>query len=286
MNEFVYQLNMAGALWRISSPIELEPQDSCTPFLTEGGAPDCTLDFTLGHPEIVGTLLQERSPRVWETDDGFLIERTFAAASTPAGCVHLVPGDPLHLRGWLYPERADRIKGLIQLLDLSDLEITLSYLDAVSLHSSLIRYRDEGVLFTAPSGTGKSTQAGLWEQYENADQINGDRSLIREIDGRWTAFGGPFAGSSGIFRNESVPIRAIVVLEQAPENMIEPLNRAEAFRRLYSEMVLPRWNNSAHLRVISIVTRLCTELPVWILRCTPDQRAVDLLKETIWRDTP
>ena len=105
-------------------------------------------------------------------------------------------------------------------------------------------------------------------------------------DGRWTAFGGPFAGSSGIYRNESVPIRALVVLEQAPENTIELLKPAEGFRKLYSEMVLPRWNNSAHTRVISIVTRLCTELPVWILRCTPDQRAVDLLKETIWRDTP
>ena len=285
MDGFVYQLNMAGALWRISSPIELEVQDSCAPFLAEGGDADCTLDFSLGHPEIAGTLLQDRNPRVWETGDSFLIERTFAAASKPAGCVRLCKDDPLHLRGWVYPEHAKRVKDLIQLLDLSDLEITLSYLDTVSLHSSLIRYRDEGILFTAPSGTGKSTQAGLWEQYENADQINGDRSLIRESGGRWTAFGGPFAGSSCIYRNESVPIRAIVVLEQAPENTIEPLNRAEAFRRLYSEMVLPRWNNSAHSRVISIVTRLCTELPVWMLRCTPDQRAVDLLKETIWRDT-
>ncbi len=286
MDEYVYQLQLAGAIWRVSSPVELEVPESCAPFLTGEGTPDCTLDYTIGHPEITGTVMHEQNPRVWETEDSFLIERIFSAAIKPAGCVQIRKADPLHMRGWIYPEQADRVRDLMHLLDLSDLEIALASLGAVSLHSSLIRYRGEGILFTAPSGTGKSTQAELWEQYENADTINGDRSLLRMADGHWTAFGGPFAGSSGIYRNESVPIRALVVLEQAPENTIELLKPAEAFRKLYSEMVLPRWNNSAHTRVISIVTRLCTELPVWILRCTPDQRAVDLLKETIWRDTP
>ena len=43
---------MAGALWRISSPIELEVQDSCAPFLAEGGDADCTLDFSLGEASV------------------------------------------------------------------------------------------------------------------------------------------------------------------------------------------------------------------------------------------
>lgn len=284
MDEFVYQLQMAGLRWRITSPVELEVEDSCTPFLTEGGKPDCTIDYQLGCPEAYGRLVQEQSPRVYETGDGYLVERTAAASSKADGCVLLSERDPLHMQGWLYPDRAERITRMMHLLDLSELEIAMAALGVISLHSSLIRYRGEAILFTAPSGTGKSTQADLWKQYEQADILNGDRSLIRRMDGHWVAYGAPFAGSSQIFRNDSAPIRTIVILRQAPENTLETPDPAEAFRLIYSESILPRWNTLAHSSVISMISRLCEEIPIRILRCTPDQRAVNLLKEEVWGD--
>lgn len=284
MDEFVYYLQIAGLRWRISSPIELEVDDSCKPFLTEAGPADCTITYTLGRPEAYGQLVRESSPRVCKTEGGYLVERTAVASIEPDGCVLLSESNPLHIQGWIYPERVKKVTRMMHLLDVSELEIVLASFGIVSLHSSLVRYRDEAVLFTAPSGTGKSTQADLWEKYENADILNGDRSMIRKVDGRWEAFGAPFAGSSRIYRNESAPIRAIVILRQAPENTIETLKPAEAFRLVYSETILPRWNTLAHSSVISIISRLCAEVSVRILRCTPDQRAVNLLKEEVWGD--
>ena len=285
MEKHLYQLQIAGLRWHVSSPVELKVEDSCAPFLCGEGQPDCFIDYTLGAPEEYGSVIHERSPRAYETEGGYLVERTLSASLRPSTCVRLLDNDPKHIQGWIYPGKSypDR---LIHLLDATELEIALAAMGIISLHSSLVRWRDEGVLFTAPSGTGKSTQADLWAKYENADILNGDRSLIRWQDDRWVAYGSPFAGSSNIFRNEFVPIRAIVVLRQAPENTIDRLSAPDAFRLLYSETIQPRWNTLAHTHVISIITRICAEIPVWILRCTPDQRAVDLLKQTVWGDTP
>ena len=283
MSDYTYKLDMAGFLWEIRSPMELESRDNCEPFLTDRPGADVSLRFRLDRPEERGTLVHERAPRVWREEDGALrIERLPAAATQACTCVWMREDAPLSVEGCVYPDRVSAIHSLDNLLDASELELLLTRLETFSLHSSLVR-RAEGdaILFTAPSGTGKSTQAELWEQYAGADVLNGDRSMLRRVDGVWTAFGSPFAGSSSIFRNESAPVRALVVLRQAPENTIRRLSLAEAFRAIYSESVLPRWHTEAHQRVISLVTEIVSETPVYLLACTPDERPVTLLRNTL-----
>lgn len=287
MSDYTYKLDMAGFLWEIHSPLELEARENCVPFLTERPGADVRLRFRLERPAERGELVHERSPRVWREDDGALrIERLPAAAAHGCACVWLREDAPLSIEGCIYPDRVSSIRSLDNLLDASELELLLMQLGVFSLHSSFIR-RTEGdaILFTAPSGTGKSTQADLWVEHAGADILNGDRSMLRRVDGVWTAFGSPFAGSSNIFRNESAPVRALVVLRQAPENTIRRLSLAEAFRLIYSESVLPRWHTEAHQRVISLVTEIVSEVPVYLLACTPDERAVTLLKNTLEGET-
>ena len=155
----------------------------------------------------------------------------------------------------------------------------LASIDAISLHSALVRYQNRAILFSAPSGTGKSTQAELWKRYRGADPINGDRSIIRKHDGRWTAYGSPHAGTSGLFRNESVPIRIIVILRQSDKNNLRVLGQAEAFRYLYSETVVPRWNDEIHSHIMDIITQITAEIPVVMLSCRLEESAVDLLDQ-------
>ena len=283
MSDFTYKLDMAGFLWEIVSPIELDTRENCAPFLTEKPGADVSIRFRLGRPPERGTLVHEFAPRVWQEEDGALrIERLPAAAMRACACVWMREDKPLSVEGCVYPDRVNTLCSLDNLLDASELELLLSQLGVFSLHSSLVR-RAEGdaILFTAPSGTGKSTQADLWAEHAGADILNGDRSMLRRVDGVWTAFGSPFAGSSSIFRNESASVRALVVLRQAPENTIRRLPLAEAFRLIYSESVLPRWHTDAHQRVISLVTEIVSEVPVYLLACTPDERAVTLLRQTL-----
>lgn len=282
MSDYTYKLDMAGFLWEIVSPIELDARENCAPFLTDRPGADVSLRFRLEQPPERGAVVHDRSPRVWQEDGALRIERLPAAAVKPCACVWMRRDNPLHVTGCIYPDRARFIRSLDNLLDASELELLLTKLGIFSLHSSLVRRREgDAILFTAPSGTGKSTQAGLWEQFAGAETLNGDRSMIRRVDGVWTAFGSPFAGTSGIYRNEHAPIRALIVLRQAPENTIRRLSLAEAFRAIYSESVVPRWHQDAHQRVISLVTEIVSEVPVYLLACTPDERPVTLLRNTL-----
>lgn len=152
---------------------------------------------------------------------------------------------------------------------------------AFILHSSFISWQNNGILFTAPSGTGKSTQADLWKKYEDADIYNGDRTIIRKIDGKYYGFGSPYAGSSGIYRNESAPIKAIVVIEQGPDNVIRRLHGREAFLPLFRETLMNTWNKEYMEKMTDLLMDAACQIPVYHLSCRPDQDAVNTVKNEI-----
>ncbi len=152
---------------------------------------------------------------------------------------------------------------------------------AFILHSSFISWQNNGILFTAPSGTGKSTQADLWKKYEDADIYNGDRTIIRKIDGKYYGFGSPYAGSSGIYRNESAPIKAIVVIEQGPDNVIRRLHGREAFLPLFRETLMNTWNKEYMEKMTDLLMDAACQIPIYHLSCRPDQDAVNTVKNEI-----
>lgn len=163
-------------------------------------------------------------------------------------------------------------------------ENPLLYYQAFILHSSFISWQNNGILFTAPSGTGKSTQADLWKKYEDADIYNGDRTIIRKIDGKYYGFGSPYAGSSGIYRNESAPIKAIVVIEQGPDNVIRRLHGREAFLPLFRETLMNTWNKEYMEKMTDLLMDAACQIPVYHLSCRPDQDAVNTVKNEILQE--
>jgi len=163
-------------------------------------------------------------------------------------------------------------------------ENPLLYYQAFLLHSSFISWQNNGILFTAPSGTGKSTQADLWKKYEDADIYNGDRTIIRKIDGKYYGFGSPYAGSSGIYRNESAPIKAIVVIEQGPDNVIRRLHGREAFLPLFRETLMNTWNKEYMEKMTDLLMDAACQIPVYHLSCRPDQDAVNTVKNEILKE--
>ena len=151
----------------------------------------------------------------------------------------------------------------------------------IILHASFIEHNGQAILFTAPSGTGKSTQAELWAKHRGADIINGDRAVIRLIDGNPYACGIPFAGSSSYCKNATLPLAAIVYLGQAPETSIERMTPVAAFRKIWEECTVNIWDADDVELATNIVLDIIIQTPLYYLPCTPDESAILALENEL-----
>lgn len=158
------------------------------------------------------------------------------------------------------------------------LEELLLHHDRLILHASFVDTSFGGLLFSGPSGIGKSTQADLWVRHAGAQLINGDKTVLSPEPAGWWVHGSPYAGSSRCFVNRSVPLRAVVMLEQGAQCNLRRLPAGAAFRKLYANTIVNSWSAAYVARVCALLTALAAAVPVYQLTCTPDKAAVDILK--------
>lgn len=159
------------------------------------------------------------------------------------------------------------------------IETVLLERNAFLLHSSVVLLRGKAVLFCGPSGIGKSTQAELWKQHLGAEILNGDRCVVMAREDGFYGGGGPLAGHSKIYRPEQAPIAAIFLPEQAPENQVQPLGFS-ALAPLLGQTLLNSWDSSFMNRLTALYQQLLAQVPVYRLRCRPDEEAVKLAFKT------
>lgn len=136
------------------------------------------------------------------------------------------------------------------------------------LHSSAVEVDGKAYLFTAPSGTGKSTHTGLWLKLfgDRARIINDDKPAIRFIDGKAYAYGTPWSGKSDLNINTAVPIQGICVLERSENNFIELLDEGTAVFSVLNQTIRPR--NAEYMNnLLTILDRVIASVPVWRMGC-------------------
>lgn len=170
-------------------------------------------------------------------------------------------------------------------LSLLALERRLSERSCLILHCAYLEYQGKAMLFSAPSGTGKTTQAGLWEQYRGSRTVNGDKALL-EYDGKtWTANGWPVCGTSEVCENKKLPIGCIVMLSQGKLNQAWRLRPAEAFTSLYGQITMNRWDREGLVKNLDLLERLVGKVPVYHLACDISEDAVKTLEQELVRDS-
>lgn len=149
------------------------------------------------------------------------------------------------------------------------------------IHASAIEWNNKGIAFSAPSGTGKTTQAKLWRNLLGAAILNGDRPAMRIIEGAPMIYGTPWSGSSPDFQNASVPLSAIIMLEQDRDNSIRELSNREAIGRLAARAFLPYWDRDLMDLALANLEKIIQSVPVYQLHCRPDQEAVELVLQRV-----
>ena len=150
------------------------------------------------------------------------------------------------------------------------------------LHSSFVLYKDKALVFTGPSGIGKTTQAELWRDFQGALIVYGDACLLRRMEDGWHAFGTPVHGSSPYCENREAPLSALVVLKQGKENRLERLDAFSALSECLPEFYRPRMDPETEDTFWKAADSLFREIPVYKLTCRPDREATELVKETIF----
>ena len=160
-------------------------------------------------------------------------------------------------------------------------EAGMTMRDGMPLHAALVEKDGYGVVFLGPSGMGKSTQAKLWVEHQGADFIIGDRPGLRRIGGQWIGFGMPWDGKDNIKQQKQVPIRALISLEQAPENSIRRLTKQEAMIVLLNQVMMPMWDDAAMALLTPLMGQLATEIPFYHLKNLPNAAATELTRKTI-----
>lgn len=167
------------------------------------------------------------------------------------------------------------------LFNLLGFEELIAKKNGVVLHASMVLKNGKMVLFTAPCGTGKSTQADLWEKYADAEIVNGDKALVSLRDETVFAGGLPFSGSSNICKNISAPLAAIVYLGQAKENLIRKMSVREAFVALMQGNYRSGITKDSVQKTIDVLEKICSIIPVYKFDCLPDKTAVECLEKEL-----
>lgn len=154
-------------------------------------------------------------------------------------------------------------------------------MNRVILHASAVIHNGEAILFTAPSGMGKSTQASLWEERLGSEIINGDKVIVSVDGNRPVAYGGPIAGTSRIFRDICAPIKAIVYLHQGETNQAGLLDQRHSFMNLYSQVIKRGDDPAFNQALLPLLEDIATKVPMLDYTCLPETSAVDYLLERL-----
>lgn len=152
--------------------------------------------------------------------------------------------------------------------------------DTLLFHGSVIAVDGEGYLFTAKSGTGKSTHTRLWREYfgERAVMVNDDKPLLHITDSGVTAYGTPWDGKHRLSTNIAVPLKDIFLLERDTTNHIEP-----AAPHVVYPLIVQQTNRSftadGMKQTLSLIDHMLSVVPVYRLGCNMDIEAARVAYE-------
>ncbi len=156
--------------------------------------------------------------------------------------------------------------------------------DTFLMHGAVIEYDGSGYMFTAPSGTGKTTHIRQWHKAfgNRVKVVNGDKPLIRYKDGEFIVYGTPWCGKEHYNRNTSVPLKGIVLVSRGEENFIEEIDPTKFNLFLVKQLYLPK-DPSSRIKILELGDKLFTTVPLYHLKCNISTDAARLACEKIHR---
>lgn len=149
--------------------------------------------------------------------------------------------------------------------------------DCVLFHGSSLAFDGSGVVFTAKSGTGKSTHTGLWRQVfgDRVQMINDDKPFLEIREEGVIVHGTPWRGKHALGGNLSAPLKAVVFVTRGQVNRIAPVTPRELFPLLLQQTYSPE-DPAAMVKTLALVERLSRKVQLLKLECNMDPEAAQV----------
>ena len=150
-----------------------------------------------------------------------------------------------------------------------------------ALHSASNYYQEKAWLYSASSGTGKTTHVKLWEKLYAVPVLNGDLNLLGMEKDEVFVYGIPWCGTSGVYTTKKYPLGGIILLKRGTENRVCKLPQDE--RQLYTaqRMISPAWTEKQVDDSLLFAEKLSDRIPIRQLYCTQEPSAAAVMKEYI-----
>lgn len=144
------------------------------------------------------------------------------------------------------------------------------------LHCASIKYNGKAYLFTAPSGTGKTTHIKLWIEHmgNRVEVINGDKPILRRKDNEIIVYGTPWQGKENYGSNINAPLGGIFLLHRAEKNTVTKATAKESLPFLLSQTL--RLNKKENMiKIFEMLEYIVKSTPIYNLNCNMDKQALD-----------
>ena len=150
------------------------------------------------------------------------------------------------------------------------------------LHGALINVGGCGIAFLARSGVGKSTHIRLWHDLlgDKMVIVNGDKPLVRMIDGKVFAYGTPWAGKENMHTNTKTELKKICFIERAGKNECLPMHKNMVFEKLIKQIYIPK-NGELLCATLEHIGSIIEQCEFYSLRCNTDISAAKIAYERV-----
>ena len=149
--------------------------------------------------------------------------------------------------------------------------------NTILFHGSVLAMDGKAYLFTAPSGTGKSTHTRLWKEYfkERVIVVNDDKPFLKIEEDEVFAYGTPWDGKHRLSSNIKVPLKGICILSQDKENWIRKIDGKSVYPYLYNQVyhILSEKENA--IKTLQLFDKLLLNVPIYKMGCNISFEAVE-----------
>ncbi|MEE1281427.1 MAG: hypothetical protein UHK60_04110 [Acutalibacteraceae bacterium] len=147
--------------------------------------------------------------------------------------------------------------------------------NGIFLHCAALKYNGKAYLFTAPSGTGKTTHIRLWMKNlgDRVEVINGDKPILRKKGDNIIVYGTPWQGKENYGSNISATLGGVFLLDRGTENSVEKATVKDSISFLLSQTLRP-YEKENMIKLFEIIECVVKNIPIYHLKCNMENQAV------------